>query len=104
MQRVIKILSREEIEDGLKKLPGWKHKGGRIEKTFEFKEFMDLVNFVSDLAPFCEKLDHHPDMIIEHRNITFKLWRFDIGMKITNFDFIMAQKIEELIKKYNLRS
>ena len=96
----IRILQKEEIYKELKKLPGWQYKDGRLLKTYEFKEFMYVIHLIDRLAPFFEKLDHHADMEIEHRKITFKLWRFDIGMKVTNYDVLEARKIEELAKEY----
>lgn len=100
MKPEMKVLNEDEIREQIKELPGWKYENGRILKKFEFQEFMDVVHLINDLAPFFEEMDHHADMEIEHRKIVFKLWRFDIGMKVTNYDFITARKIEELASKF----
>jgi 4a-hydroxytetrahydrobiopterin dehydratase len=99
MAEEIKILTDEEIRAKLADLPGWQYKEGKITKTYEFREFMDGIDLVNHLAPFCEKLDHHPDILIQHRKIKFELWRFDIGMRVTNYDFMVASKIEELYRQ-----
>lgn len=96
----IKILTDEEIDAEIANLEGWEHKNGRLVKTFVFSEFMDLIYLIVRLAPFFEDIDHHADMEIEHRKITFKLSRFDVGNKITNLDIICAKKIEELAREY----
>ncbi len=58
------------------------------------------MNFVHDLMPFCEGIVHHPDIQINYNKITFELVRYDVGMKVTNFDFEVAQVIEYLYKGY----
>jgi len=100
MKLKIKVLSESEIKEKLKELPGWEYKNGRLIKTFKLKSFMDVIYLVDRLAPFFEELDHHADMEIEHRKIMFKLWRFDIGMKVTNYDFLVAEKIEAISKQF----
>jgi len=73
---------------------------GKISKEFKFEDFMGSLNFVNKLAPFCEREDHHPDIHIFYSKILFELQRFDIGGKITDKDFAVAQEIERL---YNER-
>ena len=53
MPQVI-ILSDEEIKSHLKDIPGWEYHDNKIKKTFKFKDFVDSLNFVLKLAPFCE--------------------------------------------------
>lgn len=92
-------LSEEEIETELEALPGWKYKNDSISKQFEFDSFSQAIGFVTKLAPFCEEIVHHPDMLIQYKKITFTLSRFDVGGKVTERDFTVAKKIEELYAK-----
>jgi len=92
------ILSQKEIEEQLKNAPGWMYKDNKISKEFQFKDFMDSLNFVNQLAPFCENLDHHPDIHIFYSKILFELQRFDVGGKVTDKDFMVAHEIERLYK------
>jgi 4a-hydroxytetrahydrobiopterin dehydratase len=96
----IKILSEREIKEDLKQLPGWEFKDDKISKEYKFKDFMDAFEFVHDLAPFFEKMDHHPDMQIKYNKILFELQRFDIGGKVTDKDIAVAHEIE---KRYSAR-
>ena len=93
-----RILSEEEIKEELKKFPGWSLKGDKIVKEFKLNSFMAVLNLVNSLAPFFEKNDHHPDMHISYKNITFELTRYDIGGKVTTGDFIAAREIENNFK------
>lgn len=92
----IKILDAQEIQKELQGLPGWQYLNGRLVKTYKFEQFLDVICLINALAPFFEEINHHADIEIEHRKITFKLWRFDIGMKVTNYDILSAKRIEEL--------
>lgn len=95
-----KILTEEEIRSRLtKELPGWSYAGDKISKQFSFSDFMDALNFINRLAPYFEEVDHHPDMHIFYSKVLFELQRFDIGGKVTDRDFLVATKIEELYGK-----
>lgn len=93
------IYSEQEIMEKLKSFPGWDYKDNKIIKEFKFNDFMDSLGFINKLAPYCEELDHHPDVHIFYNKILFELTRYDAGGKVTDKDFIIADKIEELYRK-----
>ena len=92
------ILTKEQIQEHLKNIPGWEYKNDKISKQFSFEDFMGSLGFVSKLAPYCESLDHHPDIHIFYNKILFELQRFDVGGKVTDKDFLVAKEIERLYK------
>ncbi len=89
-------LSGKEIQEKLKKLPGWEYAGDKIKKEFKFKDFMDSLGFIIKMAPFFEKMDHHPDTHIFYSKVLFELQRFDIGGKVTDRDIEVASEIERI--------
>ncbi len=91
-------LSKSEILKNLKSLAGWEYRENKILKQFEFKDFQDALEFINRLAPFCNKIDHHPDVHIYFRKVTFELTRYSIGGKVTLRDFTVARGIERLYK------
>ena len=93
-------LTEKEIKTKLKQFPGWTYKDNKINKKFEFESFIDALTFINKLAFFSETIDHHPDIHIFYRKIIFELQRFDIGGKVTEKDFRVARKIEDLFKEY----
>jgi 4a-hydroxytetrahydrobiopterin dehydratase len=95
-----KILTTEQIEENLKNLPGWQFENDKISKQYEFKDFMDSLTFINNLAPFFEENDHHPDTHIMYSKVLFELQRFDAGGKVTDRDFFAAGEIE---KQYQQR-
>jgi 4a-hydroxytetrahydrobiopterin dehydratase len=90
-----KILTEEEIEEGLKGLPGWSFANNKISKQFEFKDFMDSLGFINQMAPTFEANDHHPDAHIMYSKVLFELHRFDVGGKVTDKDLLIAREIEK---------
>ncbi len=96
-----KILPEEEIKKELAGLPGWEREGMKIKKQFKFQDFADSLNFINGLLPYCEELDHHPDAHIFYSKVLFELTRYDVGEKLTDKDFAIARKIEELYAEKN---
>ncbi len=95
------ILTEGEINERLGSLPGWTYGDDKIRKEFKFKDFMAVVDFINKLAPYCEQVDHHPDIHIFYNKVLFELQRFDIGGKVTERDFTVASHIETLFTHYN---
>lgn len=89
-------LSEDEIREKLKKLPGWEYDDDKIKKQFKFNDFMDSLGFVIKMAPFFEKMDHHPDTHIFYSKVLFELQRFDVGGKVTDKDIEVASEIERM--------
>jgi 4a-hydroxytetrahydrobiopterin dehydratase len=99
MRPKIEILSPKEIREQLKSFPGWTYKNNKISKEFTLASFNSVVKLIDELAPYCNRIDHHPDIHINYKKVLFELQRFDIGGKVTTRDFLVAKKIEELYKK-----
>ncbi|VVB78321.1 Putative pterin-4-alpha-carbinolamine dehydratase [uncultured archaeon] len=95
----IHILSIEEINERLEKLPGWDYKDNKISKEFKFPGFLEVVDFLVKIAPFFEKNDHHPDIKINYSKVLFELTRWDLDGKVTDMDFITAIEIERVFKE-----
>jgi len=89
-------LSEQEIKERLKEFPGWEFDGNKISKSFEFPSFNDVLALIVALTPFCNKIDHHPDIYWSYKDATFCLTRYSIGGKVTERDFAVASRIEEL--------
>jgi len=74
----------------------WIDSGGALERSVElpsFRQAMVLVNRVADLA---EAENHHPDIAISYRTVTFR-WTTHSAGGITERDRELAAKTDELI-------
>lgn len=67
-----------------------------MTKEYQFKNFAEAVSFINKLAPFCDKINHHPDIHIYYNKIIFELKTHDAGDKVTEKDYILAKEIERL--------
>src|SRR3989344_5531744 len=90
-------LTEKEIKKYLQELKTeWQVKDNKkISREFKFKSFREAINFVNQVAELAEKEDHHPDMLISYRRVVMEFTTHAIGGLSEN-DFIMARKIEEL--------
>ena len=89
------LLTETEIAEALGRLPEWRHEGEwlvRAVRCGSFREAIDLVDAVADAA---EEADHHPDIEIVWRRVTFRLTSKASG-GLTSRDVDMARRIDEL--------
>jgi 4a-hydroxytetrahydrobiopterin dehydratase len=93
-------LSGAQIGRRLRKLPGWRREGDFIVKTFEFKDFMEGIAFVNEVAVVAEKEEHHPDVHIRYTTITLSLQTHSEG-GVTEWDLGLAKAIEKMIRSGN---
>jgi 4a-hydroxytetrahydrobiopterin dehydratase len=86
-------LSDIAIQRELGNLTGWSRRGDAITKTFQFRNFLTGIDFVSAIAKAAEAADHHPDIDIRYTKITCTLSTHSAG-GITQKDLDMARKID----------
>ncbi len=88
----------EEVEARLKEeLPLWNLEGGWIRRKFKtsgWKATLMVVNTVGHLA---ESAWHHPDLTVSYAFVIVKLMNH-AAKGITDKDFELAKKIEEVIQ------
>ena len=84
----------------LKEVPGWKVINGKqLEREFQFKNFKIALEFVNNVGKIAEKEGHHPDLFLFSWNkVKVTLYTHAIGGLSKN-DFIVAAKIDSLMKK-----
>ena len=93
-------LKEAEIKKQLENFPGWKYRENKLIKELQFNDFSDGLEFLNQLIPFCNKIDHHPNVHIYYRKFIFELSRAAIGGKVTDRDFTVAKKIEEIYRSW----
>jgi len=89
------VLSDGDIQQALQKLPGWKQNANTIERSFQFGNFIEAMDFVNQIAEAAETLNHHPDIYIRYNMVTMVLVSHDSG-GVTQRDLRMAGKINEI--------
>ena len=92
---VISKLSPADVEQQLKARSEWVATGEAIQRTFEFKDFIQALAFVNKVAEAAEKINHHPDILIRYSKVTMTLSTHDAG-GITKKDFDLAGKMDAM--------
>ena len=95
----MKKLSKTEVTNKLKKLSGWKLVKGRnaITKTFKFKNFTEAFGWMTSVALYAEKKDHHPEWFNVYSTVEVTLSTHDAG-GVTNLDLDMAREMNRTSK------
>ena len=86
-------LSDISIQRELGNLPGWSRRGDVITRTFQFRDFLTGINFVTAVAKAADAADHHPDIDIRYTKVTCTLSTHSAG-GITQKDLDLAKQIE----------
>jgi 4a-hydroxytetrahydrobiopterin dehydratase len=90
------LLSEDDIQAALGDLEGWSGDTGGISRTVELRSFPDAISVVDEVALVAEELDHHPDIDIRWRTLTFACSTHSEG-GVTNKDLELAQRINSII-------
>ena len=94
----LKPFVRADMEDYLMDVPRWilSLDEKKISRTFEFKNFVQAIDFVSGVvADIAEGEGHHPDISIQYNKVVLELWTHSIDGLSEN-DFIVAAKIDAI--------
>ncbi|OGG57437.1 hypothetical protein A2853_03680 [Candidatus Kaiserbacteria bacterium RIFCSPHIGHO2_01_FULL_55_17] len=88
-------LLREEAEELLLELKGWKLSGDtkNISKELKFKNYQEAMDFANKITPIAESEGHHPDLSVGWGRVGVTLSTHAIGGLSEN-DFIVAAKID----------
>lgn len=76
---------------------GWELQTDRdaIKKTFEFANFVEAFGWMSRIAIWSEKMNHHPEWFNVYRTVEVQLTSHDVeGLSMR--DVKMAEKMDKL--------
>ena len=88
-------LNIDSVEESLMSLEGWVFEDNTIYKEYTFKNYMDSIRFIQDLAKEAEKENHHPDMIVGWCKIKVSFTSHDKG-GVTEKCIAMARVVEKI--------
>jgi 4a-hydroxytetrahydrobiopterin dehydratase len=91
------VLTDEQVDAALPDLNGWERKDGALRRSVTFPEFLAGIEAVRRVAERAEEKDHHPDIDIRWRTVTFALVTHSDG-GITDKDVAMAHDIDRLVE------
>lgn len=92
----VEPLTEDEVGEYLAQVSGWSANDDatQIFKEFKFKNYVEAVVFITDIAHVAEEEDHHPDILLHsYKFVKVMLKTHAIGGLSEN-DFILAAKID----------
>ncbi|MGH3492467.1 MAG: 4a-hydroxytetrahydrobiopterin dehydratase [Sciscionella sp.] len=87
------LLTDEQITTALNGLPHWQRDGDSVVRTAELAGFPQAIEVVNRVAQHAEAAQHHPDIDIRWRTVTFRLSTHSDG-GITQKDIDLATQID----------
>ncbi|ORW17997.1 pterin-4-alpha-carbinolamine dehydratase [Mycolicibacter nonchromogenicus] len=90
------LLTDDEVNTALAGLDGWEHADGALRRSVKFDSFLAGIDAVRRVADSAEAADHHPDIDIRWRTVTFVLVTHSEG-GITDKDVAMAGEINRIL-------
>jgi 4a-hydroxytetrahydrobiopterin dehydratase len=90
------LLAEAEVEAALVERPAWHREGAELIRTIRCPTFRDAISLVDRVADVAEDADHHPDIDIRWRQVTFRLTTKAAG-GLTDRDLKMVATIDALI-------
>ncbi|WP_127782254.1 4a-hydroxytetrahydrobiopterin dehydratase [Rhodococcus sp. X156] len=90
------LLTQAEIESALPELPGWAFTDDRLQLTTELASFPAVLALVAAVGEVAEQRNHHPDIDIRWRTVTFACTTHSAG-GVTQRDVELAQQVAALL-------
>ena len=90
------VLTDEQVDAAAAVLDGWERADGALRRSVKFPSFLDGIDAVRRVAEHAEAQDHHPDIDIRWRTVTFALVTHSEG-GITDKDVAMAGDIDRIV-------
>ncbi|TDD66590.1 4a-hydroxytetrahydrobiopterin dehydratase [Jiangella aurantiaca] len=96
------LLGDDGVRAALAELPGWSGDASAITRGVKAPDFPTGIRIVDDVAEAAEAADHHPDIDIRWRSLTFTLATHSEG-GVTQKDVDLAGRIDEIAARHGAR-
>ena len=77
-------------------MSNWKETRSGLTRSYTFKTFPETFGFATQIALVAQRLNHHPKLIIDYNKLTVESISHDVGNKITERDYKLADAIDEI--------
>lgn len=89
-----RLLTPEDLDHQLADLPDWQVQDGQLVRTVTAPSFPAGIRLVVEVADEAESMDHHPDIDVRWRDVTFRLSTHSAG-GLTQLDVELAHRIDD---------
>jgi len=99
MKTGMQLYNVSECQVKLKELHlDWKCNRNGIEKEFQFLDFKEAIEFITQVAQVAEDKKHHPEWTNVYNRVMIRLTTHDSG-GVTDKDFELALAMEQILRK-----
>jgi 4a-hydroxytetrahydrobiopterin dehydratase len=91
------LLDDATVTEALTSLPGWERDDDSLVCTATLPSFKAAIAAVDEVAEIAESRDHHPDIDIRWRTLTFRCSTHSAG-GITRLDVTLAAEISGVLE------
>ncbi|MFH1290752.1 MAG: 4a-hydroxytetrahydrobiopterin dehydratase [Nanoarchaeota archaeon] len=89
------MLTLGEINEAMSDLDDWSLETSSIVKTFSFSNFKEALEFVNKVGEVAEKIEHHPDVMINFNQVRLSLMTHSEN-SLTRKDFKLAKEVDKI--------
>jgi 4a-hydroxytetrahydrobiopterin dehydratase len=93
------LLGDDGVRAALTELPAWSGDASQITRTVEAPDFLTGIRIVEDVAQVAETMNHHPDIDIRWRTVSFALSTHSEG-GVTDYDIELARSIDDIADRH----
>jgi 4a-hydroxytetrahydrobiopterin dehydratase len=95
---MVALLSSEDLANRITDLDGWEGDTTGIRRAYKAPDFLTGIRLVSAVAEAAESMNHHPDIDIRWRTVSFALSTHSEG-GVTELDLDLAGRIDALARE-----
>jgi 4a-hydroxytetrahydrobiopterin dehydratase len=77
----------------------WKEENNQLQRSFEFKDFVEAFTFMTKVAFAAEKMGHHPNWRNAYNKVAIQLFTHEAKDSITQKDLELSKEIDFIYKK-----
>lgn len=96
MEMSYERLSDDQCKGKLAETPGWAIAEKRLVREISGGSYAINSGFAVTISLIAEKLDHHPEILLEYGKVTISTWTHTTG-GLTGADFTLAQEINKAL-------
>lgn len=77
----------------------WKEENNQLQRSFEFRNFVEAFAFMTKVGFAAEKMGHHPNWTNVYNKVHIQLFTHDANDTITEKDIQLSKEIDAIFNK-----
>ena len=90
--------TQADIEQFLQQQPEWQLRDDKLYRNYLFSNFIEAFAFMTEVALYAEKANHHPEWFNVYRTVRIELTTHEVSA-VSERDFQLANQMESLAEK-----